>query len=93
MESLTAWLMEHLVLGVLVMTRMSTLLMSMPSVGVGVPKRVRAFLAIVLTVLVLPPVASDTEVQDLPHVDNLIELAIAIAREGLIGLLMARPSS
>ncbi len=88
MESLTAWLMEHLVLGVLVMTRMSTLLMSMPSVGVGVPKRVRAFLAIVLTVLVLPPVASDTEVQDLPHVDNLIELAIAIAREGLIGLLI-----
>ena len=88
MEMLTNWLMEHLVLGVLVMTRMSTLLMSMPSVGVGVPKRVRAFLAITLTALVLPPVASATPVQDLPHIDNLVELAIAIAREGLIGLLI-----
>ncbi len=88
MEMLTNWLMEHLVLGVLVMTRMSTLLMSMPSVGVGVPKRVRAFLAITLTALVLPPVASATPVQDLPHIDNLLELAIAIAREGLIGLLI-----
>ena len=88
MEMLTNWLMEHLVLGVLVMTRMSTLLMSMPSVGVGVPKRIRAFLAITLTALVLPPVASVTAVQDLPQIDNLIELAIAIAREGLIGLLI-----
>ena len=88
MEMLTNWLMEHLVLGVLVMTRMSTLLMSMPAVGVGVPKRVRAFLAITLTALVLPPVASATPVQDLPHIDNLLELAIAIAREGLIGLLI-----
>jgi len=88
MEILTNWLMEHLVLGVLVMTRMSTLLMSMPSVGVGVPKRVRAFLAITLTALVLPPVASTTPVQDLPQIDNLVELAIAIAREGLIGLLI-----
>lgn len=88
MEMLTNWLMEHLVLGVLVMTRMSTLLMSMPAVGVGVPKRIRAFLAIVLTALVLPPVASATPVQDLPQIDNLIELTIAIAREGLIGLLI-----
>ena len=88
MEMLTTWLMEHLVLGVLVMTRMSALSMSMPSIGVGVPKRVRVFLAITLTALVLPPVASETPVQDLPQIDNLIELTIAIAREGLIGLLI-----
>ena len=54
----------------------------------GVPKRVRAFLAITLTALVLPPVASATPIQDLPQIDNLVELAIAIAREGLIGLLI-----
>ncbi len=88
MEMLTNWLMEHLVLGVLVMTRMSALLMSMPSVGVGVPKRIRAFLAITLTALVLPPVASETPIQNLPQIDNLVELAIAIVREGLIGLLI-----
>ncbi len=88
MESLAEWLVDHLVLGVLVMTRLSTLLMAMPAVGVGVPKRVRAFLALLLTILLLPPVASGTEVDSLPQIDNLIDLTIAIAREGLIGLLI-----
>ncbi len=88
MELLTNWLMEHLVLGVLVLTRLSTLLMAMPAVGVGVPKRIRAFLAIALTLLVLPPVASETPVHELPQLGNLIELVIAVAREGLIGLLI-----
>ena len=88
MESLAQWLVDHLVLGVLVMTRLSALLMAMPAVGVGVPKRVRAFLAISLTVLVLPPVASDTPIGSLPSIDNLIDLAIALAREGLLGLLI-----
>ena len=88
METLAQWLVDHLVLGVLVLTRLSTLLMAMPAVGVGVPKRVRAFLALMLTVLLLPPVASGTEVASLPRIDNLIDLTIAIAREGLIGLLI-----
>ncbi|MGI9473821.1 MAG: flagellar biosynthetic protein FliR [Rubripirellula sp.] len=88
MESLAQWLVDHLVLGVLVMTRLSALLMAMPAVGVGVPKRVRAFLAVALTVLVLPPVANETPIETLPHIDNLIELTIALAREGLLGLLI-----
>ncbi len=88
MESLAQWLVDHLVLGVLVMTRLSTLLMAMPAVGVGVPKRVRAFLALLMTILLLPPVASGTEVASLPQIDNLIDLTIAIAQEGLIGLLI-----
>ena len=88
METLAEWLVEHLVLGVLVMTRLSTLLMAMPAVGVGVPKRVRAFLALILTILVLPSVANGTDAGDLPHIENLIDLTIAIAREGLIGLLI-----
>ncbi len=88
METLAQWLVDHLVLGVLVMTRLSTLLMAMPAVGVGVPKRVRAFLALLMTILLLPPVASGTEVDSLPQIDNLIDLTIAIAREGLIGLLI-----
>ena len=45
MEALSEWFVDHLILGVLVLTRISTLLMAMPSVGVGVPRRVRAVLA------------------------------------------------
>lgn len=88
MESLAQWLVDHLVLGVLVMTRISTLLMAMPAVGVGVPRRVRAFLALTLTVLLLPSVAGVIDADSLPQLDNLIDLGIAVAREGLIGLLI-----
>ncbi len=88
MESLAQWLVDHLILGVLVMTRLSTLLMAMPAVGVGVPKRVRALLALTLTALMLPSVATTTAEQTLPDIGNLVELAIAVIREGLIGLLI-----
>ena len=88
METLAQWLIEHLVLGVLVLTRLSTLLMAMPAIGVGVPRRVRAFLAVLLTLLLLPPIAAQTADDALPQLENLIDLAIAIAREGLIGLLI-----
>lgn len=88
METLEQWLVDHLVLGVLVMTRLSTLLIAMPAVGVGVPKRVRALLALLLTVLLLPPVAAASATGTVPGIDNLAELTIALAREGLIGLLI-----
>ncbi len=88
METLAQWLVDHLVLAVLVLTRLSTLLMAMPAVGVGVPRRVRAMLAILMTGLLLPPVASATPVEQLPRMDNLIDLAIAVGREGLIGMLI-----
>ena len=82
------WLVDHLVLGVLVLTRLSTLLMAMPSVGVGIPKRVRAMLALLVTMLLLPSVAGKTDAASLPNVANLVELSIAITREGLIGMLI-----
>lgn len=88
MESLAQWLVEHLVLAVLVMTRLSTLLMAMPAIGVGVPKRVRALLAITLTALLLPSIAQNTPPESLPDIQHLADLAIAIAREALIGLLI-----
>lgn len=87
-EPLAQWLVDHLVLGVLVMTRLSTLLMSMPAIGVGVPRRVRAFLALLMTILLLPPVASQTPTESLPQLDSLADLAIAVAREGMIGMLI-----
>ncbi|EMI16027.1 flagellar biosynthetic protein fliR [Rhodopirellula maiorica SM1] len=86
--SLVQWAIDHLVLAVLVLTRLSTLLISMPAIGVGVPKRVRALLAIAITMLLLPPVAAHVDNDSLPRIDNLIELTIAVAREGLIGLLI-----
>ncbi len=88
MESLTQWLVDHLVLGVLVLTRLSMLLMAMPAIGVGVPRRVRAFLALLLTALLLPSVSALTPPESLPRIDHLVDLAIAVAREGLIGMLI-----
>lgn len=84
----TDLLLSHLVLFVLVLTRLSTLLMAMPAIGVGVPKRVRALLAISLTFLVLPTLASVIPASDLPQIQNMIELGIAIAREALVGMLI-----
>ncbi len=88
MDSLAQWFVDHLVLGVLVLTRLSTLLMAMPAIGVGVPRRVRAFLALLMTVLLLPPVAEQTPVDSLPKIEHLVDLSIAIAREGLVGMLI-----
>lgn len=88
METLAQWMVDHLVLGVLVLTRLSLLLMAMPAIGVGVPRRVRAFLAFLMTVLLLPSVAEMTEVESLPRMENLIDLTIAVAREAMIGLLI-----
>lgn len=88
MESLAQWMVDHLVLGVLVLTRLSTLLMAMPAIGVGVPRRVRGFLAILLTILVLPSVVELTATENLPRMDHLVDLGIAVAREAMIGLLI-----
>lgn len=88
MNDLASWMVDHLVLGILVLTRLSTLLMAMPSIGVGVPRRVRALLALLLTLLVLPPVAGVTGTDSLPRIDNLVDLTIAIGREALIGMLI-----
>lgn len=85
---LSQWFIDHLVLGVLVMTRLSTLLMALPAVGVSVPNRVRALLALMITVLLAPAVAAFTPTESLPAINNLIDLTIAVAREGMIGMLI-----
>ncbi len=82
------WFVDHLILGVLVLTRLSTLLMALPAIGVGVPKRIRAFLAILITGLLLPTVARFTPPESLPQIESMVDLTIALAREGLIGLLI-----
>lgn len=82
------WIMEHMVIGVLVLTRLGMVLMAMPSVGAGVPKRIRALLAITLTALLLPTLAERPGTEALPEITNLIDLALAVVREGVIGLLI-----
>jgi flagellar biosynthesis protein FliR len=87
-QETTQWVINHLVLAVLINTRLSLLLMSMPAIGAGVPKRVRAFLSILMTFLLVPPVARATEISQLPQINNLPDLAIAVAREAFVGLLI-----
>ncbi|MEM6364080.1 MAG: flagellar biosynthetic protein FliR, partial [Planctomycetota bacterium] len=82
------WLTQHMVLGLLVLTRLGMLLMAMPAIGVGVPKRVRAILAIMMTALLMPSLVDAVGPNDLPRIDHLADLALAIIREGLIGMLI-----
>ena len=89
------WFGDHLTLFVLMLTRLGTMLMAMPAIGVGVPRRVRAMLAILMTFLLLGPVAAGpvaagplasggapVQIGDSPS------MAVALAREGLIGILV-----
>ena len=64
MQWLSQWLVDHLLLGVLVMTRLSALLLAMPTIGSAIPKRVRVILAVLMTSLVLPSVAAQPTVAD-----------------------------
>ncbi|MEL6899097.1 MAG: flagellar biosynthetic protein FliR, partial [Planctomycetota bacterium] len=87
------WLSLHLVLFILVLTRLGMLLAAMPAVGRGVPMRIRGLLAITITALMLPTIATDNIggeplVSQLPPLNSLVDLAIAIGREALIGMLM-----
>lgn len=84
---LTKLLEQNLLLVVLVLTRLSTLLMNLPAIGVGVPMKIRALLALSLTLLMVPTVAA-IDPNHAPQAAHLIDLSIMIAREAMIGLLI-----
>lgn len=86
-DEVTEYFTKHILLVILVMTRLSTLLMAMPAIGVGVPKRIRAMLAVLLTFLIVPTVISMSPDYS-PRAANNIDLTLMLAREGLIGLLI-----
>ncbi len=88
MAALVDWLIEHMVVGMLVMTRLSFLLAAMPAIGVGVPRRVKAMLALMMTALLLPTIADRPGIQNLPDFDHMVDLSIAIAREAMVGMLI-----
>lgn len=88
MQQMVDWIMAHLVIGILVLTRLGMVLMAMPAVGAGVPKRIRALLALTMTALLLPTLVDRAGMESLPQITNLIDLALAVAREAVIGLLI-----
>ncbi|WP_404306256.1 flagellar biosynthetic protein FliR [Neorhodopirellula lusitana] len=88
LQEFVDWCLAHLVVAVLVLTRLGMVVMAMPAVGAGVPKRVRGLLAITMTLLLLPTLSQRPGMETLPEIGNLLDLALAIVREGLIGLLI-----
>lgn len=78
----------HLALFVLVLTRISTLIIALPALGSGVPQRIRALLALTVSFLIVPVLTQQLPADELPGFNHMLELAIAIAREALIGLLI-----
>lgn len=88
MEPLVDWLTEHIVVALLVLTRLTTMMAAMPAIGEGVPRRVKVMLAVTITALLLPTIAERPAIQHLPDFDHAIDLGIAIVREAMVGMLI-----
>ena len=86
-DEIALYFTKHLLLMILVLTRLSMLLMALPAIGTGVPKRVRALLALLLTYLITPTVI-DFDPNFSPQPANNIDLAILIAREAMVGMFI-----
>ncbi|QDS86015.1 flagellar biosynthetic protein FliR [Rosistilla ulvae] len=84
MDLLTEIGQNQLLLFMLVLTRLSLMLMGMPGIGAGVPRRVKAFLVLALTAMLLP-LLGDLPV---PPVNSITDLTIAIGREAIVGLFI-----
>lgn len=78
---------QNLILLMLVLTRLGALLMALPAIGAGVPAKIRVLLAITLTFLLLPTVASQHPGPS-PNPADGIDLTLMIAREAILGLLI-----
>jgi flagellar biosynthesis protein FliR len=83
-QHLDSLLQQQVLLWLLVLTRLSLALLSAPALGAGVPVRVRALFAMALSALIVPITAS----ADVTGIRSPIELAFALVREALIGLLI-----
>ncbi|MGB7345088.1 MAG: flagellar biosynthetic protein FliR [Pirellulaceae bacterium] len=90
-ESLSNWssqfFVDQLVLGLLVLTRIAAMLLAIPSMTSVIERRMQLLLAATISFLILPTVAANAVTQ-IPDVHHLGEIAVAIAREALIGLLI-----
>lgn len=87
MDSLTAlaaFFSDNLMLFVLVLTRMGVMMMAMPAIADGVPMRVRAILAIGLTMLLMPLLQTPSTLQ----IQNLTMFVVAAVREAALGMML-----
>lgn len=83
-DELTEFLSTPLILFLLVLTRLGVMMLAMPGVGEGVPMKIRALVAIALSLLVVPIVQLPETLQ----IANLLEMVFALTREAAIGLLI-----
>src|SRR5262245_28446277 len=85
MSPLETFLISRFMVFALVLSRTSTLLMTAPIFGSqAVPRRVRALLAITMSLLVTPVFINVS----LPPIVNTLEFGRLIANEALVGLLL-----
>jgi flagellar biosynthetic protein FliR len=85
MVGIESFLVTRFMIFVLVLARTGTLVMTAPIFGSqAVPRRVRALLAVALSLLVTPVFLSET----VPAVDNLIAIGRLLVNEALVGLLL-----
>jgi flagellar biosynthetic protein FliR len=85
MAGLETFLISRFLLFTLVLARTSTLLMTAPIFGApGLPRHVRAFVAIAVSLLVTPVFLGTS----LPPIDHLVDYGRLLANEALTGLLL-----
>ncbi|QDT08978.1 flagellar biosynthetic protein FliR [Stieleria marina] len=90
-ESLSNWshqfFVDHLILALLVMTRIGALLVAIPSMTAVIERKMQVLLAATITFLILPTVAANTATE-IPDSSHIAEVLIAVVHEALIGLLI-----
>jgi flagellar biosynthesis protein FliR len=85
MPALETFLASRFIVFTLVLTRTGALLMTAPIFGsMALPRRVRALLAVTMSLLVTPAFLNTS----LPPVENTLEFGRLLASEALIGLLL-----
>jgi flagellar biosynthesis protein FliR len=85
MSPLLHLFLDQFLIFVLILTRVGSLLMTLPVLGTAtVPMQVRALLAIALALILTPLFWS----QPIPPPENLLILSILIAREAILGLAL-----
>ncbi len=76
MQWLSQWLVDHLLLGVLVLTRLSMVLLAVQTIGSAIPRRFESCWPFSITGVVLPSVAAQPTVTT-PAISRLVDLLIA----------------
>lgn len=85
--ALSQFAQQQIMLFVLVLTRLTLMLIATPALAGGVPRQVKVFLVVAITVLLLPIVGAG-DLSQLAAIRTPVDMAIALAREALVGLMI-----